>query len=168
MEKLGIDPTMLITQIINFTIMVVILTKFLYKPILKMLDERKKKIEDGLELAEKMKLKEEELQKEKEKILDQAKEEGQKIIEEYKNRAKKAELEIIMAANNESAEIKEKAKNELGREREKMQDDLQKQVLSIALAMTKTVVDQILDKNAQSDLIEKKLKLLEKESLHVS
>ena len=54
MEKLGIEPILLLTQVINFTILVVVLTKFLYKPILKMLDERKKKIEEGLTLSREM------------------------------------------------------------------------------------------------------------------
>ncbi len=73
MEKLGIDPVMLVTQIINFAILAFILTKFLYKPILKLLDERQKKIAEGLELSQKMKLKEEEIQKEKEPVLHKAK-----------------------------------------------------------------------------------------------
>ena len=58
MDKLGIEPVMLLTQVINFLVLVILLTKFLYKPILKLIDERRKKIEEGLQLAQEMKLKE--------------------------------------------------------------------------------------------------------------
>jgi F-type H+-transporting ATPase subunit b len=168
MEKLGIEPMMLLTQIVNFTIMVVILAKFLYKPILRMLDERRKKIEEGLELTEKMKLTEESLQKEKEKVLDKARTEGQKIIEEYKLRAKKTEVEMLDLANAEIAGLKMKAKKEIEEERKRLVEDLNKQVLSIAISMTKTFVAQILDKKGQEELIERKLRKLEKESVHVN
>ena len=49
MENIGIEPYQLLTQVINFALMIFILTKLLYKPILKGLEERKKKIEEGLE-----------------------------------------------------------------------------------------------------------------------
>ncbi|MCL4338932.1 hypothetical protein M1271_04545, partial [Patescibacteria group bacterium] len=55
MEKLGVEPFQLLTQLFNFFLMVFILTKFLYKPITKKLEERKKKIEEGLEYADRMK-----------------------------------------------------------------------------------------------------------------
>ena len=166
MEKLGIEPVLLLTQIINFTILVAILTKFLYKPILKMLDDRKKKIEEGLALAEKMKTKEEELELAREKVLDRAKEDGREIIEEAKNRAKKLEEGILTRANEEARTIKEKAKVEALEEKDVIMDELNKKVLSIAMAMVKTVLPGILDKKAHLNLIEKKLMELEKEKNH--
>lgn len=48
MEALGIDPKLFIGQIINFLILLFILTKFAYKPIVKLLDDRRQKIADGL------------------------------------------------------------------------------------------------------------------------
>lgn len=166
MEKLGIEPVLLLTQIINFTILVVILTKFLYRPILKMLDDRKKKIEDGLLMAEKMKTKEEELDTAREKVLDHAKAEGREIIEEAKNRAKKLEEAILIRANDEAKTIKEKAKVEAMEEKEVIMGELNNKVLSIAMAIVKTILPGILDKKAHMDLIEKKIATLEKENNH--
>jgi len=54
MEKLGIEPTLLLAQILNFLIIAFVLTKILYKPILQLLDKRKKTIEEGLRLTQKM------------------------------------------------------------------------------------------------------------------
>ena len=54
MEKLGIELTQILTQIFNFTLMVFLLTKLLYKPVIKKLEERKAKIAEGLAYTEKM------------------------------------------------------------------------------------------------------------------
>ncbi|MCL5675580.1 MAG: F0F1 ATP synthase subunit B [Patescibacteria group bacterium] len=164
MEKLGIQPVMLLMQLINFVILVAVLTKFLYKPVLKLIDERRKKIEEGLALAEKMKVKEEELRKEREAVLDKAKDEGQKIIEEYKERGRKVEADIVKSANEEAKGIKEKTAIELEQEREKIWQDLEKQMLGVASAMAKTVVADILTDKNQLLLIDKKLEKLEKEN----
>lgn len=168
MEKLGIEPVMLLTQLINFVILAVILTKFLYKPILKLIDERRKKIEEGLTLAEKMKVKEDELRKEREAVLDKAKDEGQKIIEEYKTRGRKVEADIIAAASDDAKAIKEKTARELEQEREKIWQELKLQVLVVASAMAKTVVSDILTDKNQLLLIDKKLEKLEKEKSNVA
>jgi len=54
MEKLGIEPSLLLAQIINFAIIVVVLSKLLYKPILSMLEKRKREIEESLRLTDKL------------------------------------------------------------------------------------------------------------------
>ena len=166
MEKLGIEPAMLLTQIVNFVILAVILTKFLYKPILKLIDQRRKTIEEGLTLTEQMKVKEEELVKEKEAMLDKAKNEGQKLIEECQERGRKLENEIIISANEEAKGIKEKAKREIDQERAKLWEELEKQMLEVASGMAKTVVMDFLDQKNQLQLIDKKLEKLEKEKAH--
>lgn len=159
---------MLVTQIINFLIMVLVLTKFLYKPILKTIDERRKKISEGLELSEKMKEKEEELLREREKVLDKARAEGQKILEELKAKAKKSGEEILAEAKSEALALKEKAQKDIEDERKKIWSSVSDEVLTLSMGMTKTVIGQLLDSKFQDEVIEKKLKALEKESLHVN
>lgn len=168
MEKLGIEPILLLTQVINFTILVVLLTKFLYKPILKMLEERKKKIEEGLALTEKMKLKEEELKKEREKVIDKAREEGQGIIEESKQHAKKLEEDLIARANEEARLIKEKAKNDFEDEKVGIIKELNQKAVKIAISMVRSIIPEIVDKKSQLDIVERKLASLEKEKNHGS
>lgn len=166
MEKLGIEPLMFLTQLINFVIIIVILTKFLYRPILKLLDERKQKIEEGLALSEKMKIAEEELKKERAKVLEKANDEGKDLIDEFKAQGKKVEADIISAANEEAKLLKEKTRLEMEEEKQKMKDELNKEVLSISLALTRTVLSQYLDKKTQMQIVEQKLKKLESERMH--
>ena len=52
-SQLGIDPKLLLAQGVNFVILLVVLTKFVYKPLMKMVEERRKKIELGIKGGEK-------------------------------------------------------------------------------------------------------------------
>ena len=81
MEQLGIEPKLLLAQIVNFLIIAFVLTKLLYKPILAMLEKRKKEIAQGLELTEKMRLAEEKYKEKEEKLLSEARREARTIVE---------------------------------------------------------------------------------------
>ena len=102
MEKLGIEPSLLLAQIINFSIIVVVLTKFLYKPILAMLAKRKKEIEEGLLITERLRLEEEKLGARREKLLNEARKEARVILEDAKMQGKDLEKEIVAAAHKEA------------------------------------------------------------------
>ena len=84
MESLGIDLKLIIIQIINFGLLLFLLTKFLYKPILRLLDERKKKIEESLANAQKIAEEKVKLEEEKTKEITEAREVGKRIIEEMR------------------------------------------------------------------------------------
>ncbi|MEK7065488.1 MAG: ATP synthase F0 subunit B, partial [Patescibacteria group bacterium] len=108
MEQLGIEPTLLVAQIVNFAIIVVVLSKLLYKPILAMLEKRKREIAQGLALTEKMRQEEEKFKERKEKMLLEARKEGHEIIEEARKQAKVVEKDILAAAQEEAGEVMEK------------------------------------------------------------
>lgn len=127
MEALGLDIKLLIVQIINFGILVFVLSKFVYKPVIKLLDERKKKVEEGIDNTTKieerlLKLEEKEkdiLKKAQEKANSErdelnklAKEEREQILSEARSAAEKETikgLERIKAAEEEASQrIKEK------------------------------------------------------------
>lgn len=163
MDKLGIEPIQLLTQVFNFVVMVVLLTKFLYKPILKALEERKKKIQAGLEYAEKMEEELEKTDKKRQAVIDAAKDEGRKIIEESKKTGKLLEAEIIEKAHKEAAGILDKGRKELELERAEMEKQLQLNTVEIAQTWVKTVLGNVLSVKNQQAIIDKKLKELAKQ-----
>jgi len=158
MEQLGIEPIQLLTQIFNFTVMVVILTKFLYRPILEKLAERRKKIEEGLALTEKMKVESELQEKKRQQIIDEAKEEARRIIEEGKKTGKKVEAEIIAKAHSEASAILEKGKEELASERLEIERGLKLQTIEIAEKWVETVLKEVLRGKNQQAIINKKIR----------
>ena len=90
MEKLGIEPSLLLAQIVNFVIIMVVLTKILYTPILGMLEKRKKEIEESLAIRERLRVEEEKMQVRKEKLLSEARKEARAILDEAKKQGKEA------------------------------------------------------------------------------
>lgn len=139
MESLGIDLRLLIVQIINFALLVFVLTKLVYKPILKLLDDRRKKIEEGAENSKKI-----------EERLVQLQEEEKKILEEAQKKAFEEREELIKLAQTEKDQIIEEARSAASRE-------VQKAVVQIKAAeeeaserlkgnLTKKIVEDIREK----------------------
>lgn len=157
MEKLGIEPSLLLAQIVNFTIIMVVLTKILYKPILGMLEKRKKEIEESLARSEELRLEEEKMQTRKEKLLSEARKEARAILEEAKKQGKDAEHEIVIAAHLEASEIQDKAKREVVAIHEQLSHDIRHESVVLAGTMAKQLLGSVLTSADQHKLIEKYL-----------
>ncbi|MDP1722924.1 MAG: F0F1 ATP synthase subunit B [Candidatus Gottesmanbacteria bacterium] len=162
MEKLGIEPSLLLAQIVNFAIIVVVLTKLLYTPILAMIAKRKKEIEEGLALSVRQREEEEKFGIRKEKLLADARKEARVILEDGKKQAKEAEHEILAAAHKEASEILEKAKAEAIATHEALSADIRAEAVGLASAMAKRLVASVLSPGDQHKLIAKHLTELEK------
>lgn len=157
MEKLGIEPSLLLAQIVNFAIIMVVLTKLLYKPIIGMLEKRKKLIEESVTRSESLRLEEEKMQDRREKLLFEARKEARTIIDEAKSQGREAEREIVMAAHREAGEINEKAKREVVALHEALSHDIQKESVELAALMAKQLVGSVLTSADQHKLIDKYL-----------
>lgn len=158
MEKLGIEPSLLLAQIVNFIIIMVVLTKILYKPILGMLEKRKKDIEESLVRSEQVRQEEEKMQARKEKLLSEARKEARAILDEAKKQGKEAEREIVVTAHHEASEIIEKAKREVTAIHEALSRDIRNESVTLAGAMAKQLLGSVLTSADQHKLIEKYLR----------
>lgn len=161
MDKLGIEPKLLFAQIINFTIIIVVLTKLLYKPILTMLEKRRKEIEEGLSLSQKMREEEEKMKSRKEKLIEEARKEARVILEEAKKHAKEVEKDIVAQAHGVASEVIAKGKSEVELLHLKLSKNMQREAVELAAAMTKRLLSSILSSADQHKLIQKHLKELE-------
>ena len=152
----------MLLQGFNFLLLLFILKKYLYKPVLKILQERKKKIEEGLEFSEKMRAELGKSEKKAAEITDKARLEAQKIISQAKSDAKKKENEILSAAENEASEKIARANKEIGSMKQKMEIDLHKKAVEIASKMLEKMINSALSKENHLSVIDKKLKEVEK------
>src|SRR3990172_6130860 len=132
MEQLGIEPNLLLAQIVNFLIIFFVLSKLLYKPILGMLEKRKKEIAAGLELTEKMRAEEEKMNVRKERILDEARNEARNIVEAGKKEADAQAHDIIEDAHSQAQGIIEKGQEDVGELRAGMEKDVKQAAVNIA------------------------------------
>ena len=153
MEALGINLGYLISQIVNFTLLAVLLYFVAYKPILRMLDQRSERIKQGLEDAELASRRAAEMEQEFEQRLAEARKEGQEIIAQATQMSEKARLEILETAREEARAQVEKAKDEISRERELAMSELRQQVADLSLNISEKVIGKSLDQQRQRDLI---------------
>lgn len=162
MQQFGIEPNLLLAQIVNFLIIFFVLSKLLYKPILGMLEKRKKEIAAGLELTEKMRQEEEKMNARKEKLLEEARREAQNIVEAGNKEADAQGKEIIEAAHEAAAGILAKGKTDVTELQRSMEKDVRRAAVDIAVAMSKQLLTKILTPADQHRLIQKHVKELEK------
>src|SRR3989344_479201 len=105
LNQFGAQPILLAAQVVNFFILLFILKKLLYGPILKVLEARRKKIEESLKNAEEIEKKLQETDEQSEKIIANTLQQSQKILDE----TKEAAAQILEDANNSAANIIERA-----------------------------------------------------------
>ena len=154
MEALGINLGLLIVQIIAFVIVFLTLNAWVYKPMLDMMESRKKKIAQGLEDARVAADARQDAQKDADKILADAQAEASKIVLDATERAASAAKEIRAAAEAETAKAHEAALAEADAERNRVLSDLRGQVAALAIAAAQRLVGEALDEQRQHALID--------------
>jgi F-type H+-transporting ATPase subunit b len=154
MEKLGISIGYLLFQIFNFTILALLLYAWAYKPILKMLDNRKQKIAQGLEDARIASEARANAEQDAAKILAEAQNKANQVIRESTDRADAAALEVHATAEAEATKEREAALAEVKVERDRMLGDLRSQIAALAIAAAQKLVGESLDEKRQHALID--------------
>ncbi len=108
-EAFGIDQRLIIIQIINFALLAVALGYFLYKPVLRLLEEREEKISQGLKDAEQASLSKKEADKEKQAVLSAAHQEAEAVSERAKTAATTEASAIVASAETKASQVMKEA-----------------------------------------------------------
>lgn len=154
MEKLGINLGFFIFQVLNFLVLAILLYAWAYRPILRMLENRKNKIAQGLEDARVAAEARENAEKEAAKIKAEAQAEAAKIVRDATERAEIAAKEVRAAAEAEIAKAREAALAEAEGERNRMLSDLRGQVAALAIAAAQKLIGEALDEKRQHALLD--------------
>lgn len=154
MERLGINLGYLISQIVNFVLLLIILRMFLYKPIVGMLDRRREKIKTDLQEAEQARSQAETAKQEYEKQLEEAREERRSILAQATEQAEKMREEILAKARAEAQELVTKTQDEMEYQRRQALLGAQDQMVDLAIAAAAKVVGESLDEQAHRRLIQ--------------
>lgn len=161
MEKLGIEPSLLLAQVINFLVIMVILNKLLYKPILTMIAKRKKEISEGVTLTETMRQEQEDFKVSQEKSLAKAREACLVIIEDAKKQAKEVEKDLVADAHKQVEAILVRAKTEALDIKKSAKSEIRKEAIDLAVVMAKRLLSSVLNAKDQHALVSKQVKNLE-------
>jgi F-type H+-transporting ATPase subunit b len=153
MEKLGISLGYLLFQIFNFAIMCVLLYAWAYKPILHMLDNRRKKIAQGLEDARVAGEARANAEQDAATLVSEAQNRANQLVREATDRAEALGREIRAAAEADASKEREVALAEVQLEREHMLSDLRSQIAALAISAAQKLVGEALDEQRQHNLI---------------
>ncbi len=155
--SLGINLPLLVVFVINFIVLLILLRLFLYKPVLKMLDERARRTKEAMELAEATKKEYEQARVEVQRQIDQGRQEAQAIITQALQTGERLREESREEATKQAQAIIERTRAELESEREKLVDGLRKEFVEIAISAAEKVIRETLDKEKHRKLIEETL-----------
>lgn len=154
MEALGINIGLIIVQIIAFTIVLLTLNAWVYRPMLNMMETRKQKIAQGLEDARVAAEARADAEKQASRIIGDAQAEASKIVAEATERAAAAGKDVKAAAEAEAAKARDAAMTEAEMERNRILGDLRSQVASLAIAAANKLVGEALDEKKQHALLD--------------
>ncbi len=153
MEALGINLGYLLVQILGVSALIVLLTAFLYKPILRVLDQRKARIAKGLEDARQAAIARENADAEAKRILDEARAEASNLRREAVVAAEQAGKDVEAKAREDARGIVAAAQADAVEERNRILADLRGQVAAISIAAANKLVGASLDEKRQRELI---------------
>ena len=143
----------LIYTIINIIILYFLMKKFLFRPVMDVIQKRQKIIEDALEEAQKQKEQANKLYEQYQKSISNMEQEGKEIVQQAKNRAEAEYEKLIADAKKEAAQIKCSAEKNAAIQSQKAMEQAKENIVDLAMAMTA----KLLEENHSASWDEKKL-----------
>ena len=154
---LGISLPTLLAQIVNFAILFGLLYLVAYKPIMRMLDERSRKVQESMEQTEYIKEQAEHAEEETKRRIEAGSKEGQEVIARAVRTGEEVRQQAQQEAREEGESLITRAQVEIQRERDDAIDELRKEFADLTILAAEKVIDRSLDKEAHRQLIDKTL-----------
>lgn len=148
-ENFGIEPARLIGQILIWAVLFFVLKKYAFGPIIKVLDDRKKMIEDSVANAEKIRKELEEAEKTRKELITKATQQATALIEEAKKSVGTVTEQKIREATAQAEEIIRKAEQAASQDRDRLMVELKKEMGRLVVATTEKVVGKALSSEDQ-------------------
>lgn len=142
LSKLGVDWKLLLAQVVNFLILLWVLRRFAYKPMLKFLDDRSKKIETGLRDAKLAGEKLSEMERKEREVLEAAKRESAAIVARAKESAERTGEKIMIESREEAERIMSETRKKIENERESLRTEMRQELAGLVLLATEKVLGE--------------------------
>ena len=155
--NLGISLPTLVAQLINFGILFGLLFLVAYKPLMKMLDERSKRVKDSMDQADLIKEQAAHAEEEVKKQLEVAGKEGQEVVARAVRTGEELRQKAQEQARQDGESLIDRARMEIQRERDGAIDELRREFTDLTILAAGKVIDRSLDKEEHRKLIDKVL-----------
>lgn len=151
---LGINLKIFIAQLVNFLIVVLVMWKWAYKPIVSLLDERKAKVETSLKQAKDIEARVEKIEEERADIITAAKQEATEILKASRAQAEEQKTEMVAKAKREVERVIVHGKAQLQAEKQTMLREAKKDLVEIIVTGTQKILKDGIDENKSRSLAE--------------
>lgn len=151
---LGINLKIFIAQLINFTVVLLVLWKWVYAPIVKLLDERQEKITKGVRQAEEIEKRILALEKEQQEIIAKAKSEATQVLEIARIDAEERKKILLEKTKGEIKDVISQGKLQLQREKEQMIRESREEIALIAVEASRRILSEAIDEKKSQKLAE--------------
>lgn len=153
-DFIGVNLWTALFTLLNTLTVILVGTKFLFKPVMKMIESRQKEIDSMYEDAGEAQQQAAQLESEYKEKLSNAVETGERIVKDAVVRAQKREEEIISQAQQQAAQIMHKAESDIAQEKKKALNDAKNEISDMALAIAGKVVGRELTAADQTGLVD--------------
>ncbi len=158
MGELGVEWAVLISQLVAFIILFFVLRMVLYKPMLRILDERSKRIRESLEQAEAVKEQSMHAEEEVKKQIQEASLQGQELIARASQNGEEIRRKAQEQAKLDAEGLIARARQEIKTERDEAIDEIRREFADLTVLAAGKVIGRSLDKESHKELIDKVLK----------
>jgi len=162
LNSFGVDWKLLVASAINFVILLFILNKIVYKPILEVLDKRKKIIDESLKNADTIEKKLKDTEEQERNTLHKARLDAQAMLKAAEDQAVTRQKEILEQAQTQAKQLIAEAKVELEQQAVKMRKEIESGVAELVVAATKSILTDKMPTEIDQRLAAKTLSELEK------
>tara|TARA_E500000075_G_C6984223_1_gene318712 strand:- start:358 stop:966 length:609 start_codon:yes stop_codon:yes gene_type:complete len=159
---LVLDPGLFVWTILSFLLLMFILSKFAWKPLLKMLNEREEKIRTAIEKAENAEKKLETLNEQGEKILSDARSESQKLLLSTKETAQNLKEEIEREAKQKATSIIDQARVQIQAEKNQVLSEIKNELSSFSIMIAEKLIKKNINKDDNMKLINESIEKVNK------
>lgn len=163
--SLGLDWKLLVMQTVAFILLLLVFKKWVYPPILAMLDKRDADIREGLEAATKAKQAANDTEMRTMELMQQARQESRDIVASARTEAAELVANARQDAEVQAERIIQAGRQETQAELAKAKRDLQSEMVSLVVEATRTVTAETVDAAKDKALIRKRLDDLQKETV---
>jgi len=154
---LGINLPVLVAQLVNFTVLLVVLRLVAWGPLTKMLNERRERIADSLSAADQAKAQVAESERQVQEQVEASRREAQALIGQAQEIAARIQADARTQAQADAEATLVRARNEIQLERDTAIADLRKEFADLTISAAEKVINQSLDRGQHRRLIEEAL-----------
>lgn len=156
-RHLGIDGRLLVAQIVNFLILLFVLSRFVYRPLLKILRERSKTIEKSLRDAKDLEIEKRRMESERAQIFKNTEREARRLLEATRKEIEQERGEEIEKTKREVSKIMERSKQDLEGEKKRMMEEAEKEVAGLVILASSQLLRENIDSERNRRIVERTL-----------